>query len=257
VSALIRALERQEFSLAYQPQTNSNGSSVAGVEALVRWTDPERGAVAPADFVQAAEKSGDIDQLGEWALRRACRDATRWPDLFVAVNVSPRQFRGPDFVDLVRDAASSAGLPLERLELEITEGAYFDEPDRAEAELQALRAIGVSIALDDFGTGYSSLSYLRRLPLNKIKIDKSFVSDIHVPHSASIVTAVISLAHALDLKVTAEGVETQAQLEFLRAAKCDYIQGFLFSGPVEPQQISRLLAGDARPIGSQDCRRTD
>lgn len=241
MSSLIKAIERQELSLLYQPEMSCDGSVVAGVESLVRWSDPGRGSMQPADFVQAAEKSGDIDQLGEFVLRRACRDAAHWPGIFVAVNVSPLQFRSPNFVKLVEDAALSNGLPLDRLELEITEGAYFDDAERAEEELRSLRALGVSIALDDFGTGYSSLSYLRRLPLNKIKIDKSFVDEIHTAGAAAIVQAVVSLAHALALKITAEGVETRDQLRFLQAAGCDYIQGYLFSGPVEAEEISRRL----------------
>ena len=160
---------------------------------------PERGLVLPVEFVQFAERNELIDQLGAWVLRRACRDGARWPGIGVAVNVSPRQFRSPDFIAFVEATARAEGMPFDRLEIEITESAYFDDPDRAEEELRSLRALGIKVALDDFGTGYASLSYLRRLPLDKIKIDKSFVDALDTVDGAAIVHAIVALARALGL----------------------------------------------------------
>ena len=242
MSSLIGGFEIEELCVLYQPEMACDGATILGVESLVRHSGSPNGTGTGA-FVRAAEKSGEIDRLGEWVLRRACRDAAAWPNIFVAVNVSPLQFRSPRFVDLVVDAARVGGLPLTRLELEITEGSYFDDVDRAEAELRELRALGVKIALDDFGTGYSSLSYLRRLPLDRVKIDKSFVDDLESKGTAAIVRAVISLARALDLEVTAEGIETREQLDFLRAAGCGCVQGFLFSGPLTAPDVTRRVGG--------------
>jgi EAL domain-containing protein (putative c-di-GMP-specific phosphodiesterase class I) len=246
---LREAIEKDQLFLLYQPQVSADDLAIASVEALVRCRRPERGLVLPVEFVQFAERNELIDQLGAWVLRRACRDGAHWPGIGVAVNVSPRQFRSPDFITFVEATARAEGMPFERLEIEITESAYFDNPDRAEEELRSLRALGIKVALDDFGTGYSSLSYLRRLPLDKIKIDKSFVDALDTVDGAAIVHAIVALARALRLKVTAEGVETIDQQDFLRAAGCDYLQGYLFSQAVSAAEISAILAGTAPAVG--------
>lgn len=238
---LKEAILKDRLLLHYQPQFTPDGAGIQCVEALVRWQDPERGLIPPRLFIPLAEKTGLVAELGSWVLRRACRDGIAWPGISVAVNVSPLQFRDPGFVDFVRATADSAGLPFSRLEIEITEGAYFDDIERAQNELRRLRALGISLALDDFGTGYASLTYLRRLPFTKIKIDKSFVDECQTVGSAAIIHAVIALSRALGLKVTAEGVETPEQQRFLRAAGCHYLQGFLFSKPVPAAQIAPLL----------------
>jgi EAL domain-containing protein (putative c-di-GMP-specific phosphodiesterase class I) len=238
---LAEALASNRLALAYQPLVTADGAKMIGVEALVRWQDPIRGDIPPSTFVPIAEKSGLVNQLGEFALSQACHDGGEWDDLRVCVNVSPMQFRNPGFVSLAEAFIRAANFPFHRLELEITESAYFDDPARAEDEIKMLRALGGRVALDDFGTGYASLTHLRRLPLTTVKIDRSFVREIHRVDSAAIVHAVVALARALGLKVTAEGVETAEQVRFLRAAGCHYLQGFLFSQPVPADEISRRL----------------
>ncbi len=242
VDDLREAVRNDHLVLHYQPEMTADGARMECVEALVRWQDPERGLIPPRLFIPLAEKSGLIGELGAWVIRRACREGAAWPGLMIAVNVSPFQFRDPGFVDFVRATADSAGLPFNRLEIEVTEGAYFDDVDRAQNELRRLRALGMSIALDDFGTGYASLTYLRRLPFTKIKIDKSFVDECQSVGAAAIIHAVVAMSRALGLKVTAEGVETVEQQRFLRAAGCHYLQGFLFSPAVPARDISAKLA---------------
>ena len=239
---LVAAIERDELFLAYQPQVLPDGSSMAGVEALVRWRHPTRGAIGPTDFLFAVEAHGLSDELGTWVLKRACREALRWPHLTLSVNVSPTQFRRARFVERLVESVSETGFPLTRLELEVVETAFFEDPASAEAQLRHLRSFGIGLALDDFGIGYSSLSYLRRMPFTKLKIDKSFIDDVTMMHSAAIVHAVIALARAIGLKVTAEGVETKEQQNFLRIAGCHYLQGYLFSKPVAAVDIDVLLS---------------
>jgi EAL domain-containing protein (putative c-di-GMP-specific phosphodiesterase class I) len=239
---LVAAIERDELFLVYQPQMLPDGQSMAGVEALVRWQHPVRGALGPADFLNAVEVNGLCDELGTWVLRRACREALRWPGLTLSVNVSPRQFQKARFVERVVETVRDIGFPLTRLELEVVETAFFEDPGSAEAQLRHLRTFGIGLALDDFGIGYSSLSYLRRMPFSKLKIDKSFIDDVTMMESAAIVHAVIALARAIGLKVTAEGVETAQQQQFLRIAGCHYLQGYLFSKPVSPTEIDEMLA---------------
>jgi EAL domain-containing protein (putative c-di-GMP-specific phosphodiesterase class I) len=241
VDELAEAISQDRLSLVYQPQMTADGRTMIGVEALVRWHDPRRGAIDPSVFIPLAEKSGLVMELGAWALRRACHDGADWHPLIVGVNVSPVQFNDKEFVALVETIAKEAGMPLERLELEITESAYFGDPVRAVEEVASLRALGIRVALDDFGTGYASLTYLRRLPLTKIKIDQSFVREIDRIDSAAIIHAVVALARALGLKVTAEGVETREQQRFLQAAGCHYLQGYLFSQPVKAEEIADAL----------------
>jgi diguanylate cyclase len=240
---LAEAIAQGQLSLVYQPQMTSDGAKMVGVEALVRWEDPIRGEISPSIFVPIAEKSGLVNQLGEFALTRACADGAQWDEIRVCVNVSPMQFRDPGFVELAEAIARNAKFPFNRIELEITEHAYFDDPDRAALEIKALRGLGFRVALDDFGTGYASLTYLRRLALDTIKIDQSFVREIDRIDSAAIIHAVVALARALGLKVTAEGVETTEQMRFLRAAGCHYLQGYLFSSPVTAAEITKKLKG--------------
>jgi EAL domain-containing protein (putative c-di-GMP-specific phosphodiesterase class I) len=256
---LRRAIETDQLALLYQPQVAADGVSLAAVEAVVRWDHSSRGRLGPQAFVPLAESSGLIDPLGEWVLRRACRDALRWPGLCVSVNVSPLQFRRPDFVATVEAIARDAGAPIAQIELEILETAVFDNEAHAESDLRALRDLGFRIALDDFGAGYTSLAYLRRLPFDKLKIDKCFIDDIGSLRGVAIVQAIVALARALGMKVTAEGVETAAQHRVLRAAGCHYLQGFLFSPPVSAEAIDALWLGDrARvpepPLGAAGAR---
>jgi len=239
---LVAALERDELFLAYQPQMLPDGQTMAGVEALVRWQHPVRGTIGPVDFLCAVEAHGLSDELGTWVLKRACREALRWPSLTLSVNVSPTQFQKARFVDRLVECVCEIGYPLTRLELEIVETAFFEDPGSAEAQLRHLRSFGIGLALDDFGIGYSSLSYLRRMPFTKLKIDKSFIDDVTMMQSAAIVHAVIALARAIGLKVTAEGVETGEQQQFLRIAGCHYLQGYLFSKPVSAAEIDEMLA---------------
>jgi diguanylate cyclase (GGDEF)-like protein len=227
------AMTRDEFALHYQPVVNAADQTTCGVEALVRWRHPDRGMVSPSVFIPLAEETGLIVALGEWVLRRACADAAGWPaHVKVAVNLSPVQLRKSSLVEVVASALNEAGLPPERLELEITETVLLEKAQAAIAALHALRRMGVSIVLDDFGTGYSSLSYLRAFPFDKIKIDKSFVDEMQSrTDCAAIVSAVAGLARTLNMATTAEGVETPEQLALLRAAGCGQAQGYLFSRP--------------------------
>ncbi len=240
-SDLREAIEKNQLRVLYQPQMTSDGSRMASVESLVRWEHPVHGLLGPGHFVPLAEKTSLISELGEAVLRQSCIDALRWPQISVGVNVSPLQFRDPAFAEKIEAIVRQSGLPFERLELEIVESSYFDDPDKAEAMLRRLRDLGIRIALDDFGTGYSSLSCLLRLPLDKIKIDRSFVVGVDTIRSASIIHAIIALARAIGLKVTAEGIETEDQQRFLRAAGAHYLQGYLYSAPVPVEMIDHLL----------------
>ena len=215
---------------------------VIGVEALLRWNSPDRGRVAPADFIPVAEESGLIVGIGEWVLRAACREAARWPELVVSVNVSPAQFRQRDLVGSVKEALAEARIDAEQLELEITEGVLIANTADALRTLRQLKDIGVRIAMDDFGTGYSSLSYLQKFPLDKIKIDQSFISGL-CEDSSAIVRAIIDLGHSLGMQICAEGVETADQARLLRREGCKQAQGFLFGQAMEPALIDELLAG--------------
>jgi len=226
------AVERNELVLHYQPQALIGGD-VVGFEALVRWRHPERGMVSPAAFIPLAEESGLIISIGAWILREACREAASWPKpMQIAVNLSPVQFRHGDLLAMVARILSETGLPARRLELEVTEGVLFEDFERALSNLRRLKALGVRIAMDDFGTGYSSLSYLQAFPFDKIKIDQSFVSMIRKDEqSAAIIRAIVGLGRGLAMNVAAEGVETAAQLEFLRAEACHEVQGYLVGRP--------------------------
>ena len=242
------ALGRNELEVHYQPQVDLSGGRAVGVEALIRWRHRERGWISPLQFILVAEDCDLIHPLGEFVLVRGCRQIEAWDKagltgLRLAVNVSAQQFRSPDFLEAVTRALRATGLEPSRLELELTESVLVDNRDEAILILKRLKTLGVQIAVDDFGTGYSSLSYLSRLPIDCLKIDRSFVSRVHERgRDAAIAQAVITLAHSLGLRVVAEGVETDDQREFLRSHACDLGQGYLFSRPVQPDAIARLVA---------------
>ncbi len=239
---LREAIRKSEFEVLYQPMVDTKGQKLIGVEALIRWNSPQRGQVLPGTFIGLAEDTGLIIPMGEWVLRTACEAATKWPDIFVSVNLSPVQFRQPDLVRKVREILNETGLPPERLELEITEGVLLQNTDFSLAILDGLKDIGVKIAMDDFGTGYSSLSYLQRFDFDKIKLDQSFVRQLEQSDEAgSIVRAVLGLAKSLGMKSTAEGVETKEQLEFLEQEGCDQLQGWYFGRATRPEKITDIL----------------
>ena len=240
---LRQALEKEEFELFYQPLINLSAREIVAFEALLRWRRPEQGLVAPNDFIPLAEEIGLIVPLGAWVLNQACAQAVTWPDhIRVSVNLSPVQFKSNTLVLSVMAALSASGLDPRRLELEITETVMMHDTEATLATLVRLRALGVSISMDDFGTGYSSLSYLRKFPFDKIKIDQSFVRGLSgEDESAAIVRAVTGLGRSLGMTTTAEGVETNDQLELLRREGCVEVQGFLFSAPVPSADISLLL----------------
>jgi diguanylate cyclase (GGDEF)-like protein/PAS domain S-box-containing protein len=245
------AIKRDELSLYYQPQAISAvdvaESEIIGFEALARWNHPVRGFVPPSDFIPIAEESGLIVEMGEWILRQACREAASWPKpLQIAVNLSPAQFAHGDVVGLVHAILLETGLSPGRLELEITEGVLIEDFDRGLALLRRLKALGVRISMDDFGSGYSSLSYLQAFPFDKIKVDRAFVMNLgRNPQSAAIVSAVIDLAHGLDMSVVAEGVETKEQLSFLTSEDCDAVQGYLIGKPLPIGQYAALVGRKA------------
>ncbi len=246
---LRQAIERAEFTVHYQPLVDLRGGVIVGFEALVRWRHPQRGMVPPHEFIAAAEETGLIGPLGEYVLREACAQARAWRQagyggLRAAVNCSARQFRDDGILEAVDRALRESGLPADSLDLEITESILLDGTDSVNARFRALRERGVRIAIDDFGTGYSSLSYLKRLSIQQLKIDRSFVRDIGTdPDDAAIVSAIVAIAHTLELEVVAEGIETHEQLAYLRRAGCDYGQGYLFSRPLPAEEFERLLAG--------------
>ncbi len=240
---LRRAVKAQEFELNYQPLVDLASGRVSALEALVRWRHPERGLIPPDDFIPIAEEIGLVGAIGAWVLRQACAAAAEWPaGVRVAVNVSAAQFKCPTLVATVLDALAASALPPERLELEITETAFLADAEATLAALHKLRAEGVRIAMDDFGTGYSSLGYLRSFPFDKIKIDRCFIRDIETSVDCkAIVRAVVGLGSNLGIVTTAEGVETAAQLDQLRAEGCDQGQGYLFSRPVPARDVAALL----------------
>lgn len=251
---LREAIENDGLRLLYQPIVNASGETVMGVEALCRWTHPEHGEIPPVEFIPIAEHSGMIIELGEWVLRRACLDGLGWPNLVVAVNVSPLQFRRTDFVEVVERILRETGFDPDRLELELTESTLLGNVESAETAMHRLRRLGVRLALDDFGTGYSSLSYLRRFPFDKLKIDRSFVRSIERgSDAAAIVHAIVSLGRGLGMKVTAEGVETAEQQLFLRAAGVHFMQGYRFGRAGAPEEVGVRIAtpGVYRSIESQ------
>jgi EAL domain-containing protein (putative c-di-GMP-specific phosphodiesterase class I) len=235
---LHRALAEREFALYYQPQVDRDNRCI-GVEALIRWLNPSRGMVAPAEFIPLAEECGLIQPIGRWVVEQACERLAAWArdpltaDLTLAVNVSAKQFRQADFIERIREVIDRFATNPSRLKLELTESLLLVDIDDAIAKMLALRGLGVTFSLDDFGTGYSSLSYLKRLPLDQIKIDRSFVNDVLTdPNDAAICKAIIALGMSLGLNVIAEGVETEGQWERLRAEGCAAVQGYFFGRPM-------------------------
>jgi len=245
-SELFHALTENQFFLQYQPQIDINTRRVTGAEALIRWRHPIRGLISPGDFIPIAERSGFIQELGTWVLNEACKQLKTWRasglDIQVAVNVSPLQILDPKIVDHVNNALQTTGIPANKLELEITESIFLRDETTVLERLQELRDCNLDIALDDFGTGYSSLSYLKRLPVSTLKIDQSFVREMFTGNDDTRITsAIINMAHSLNLKVIAEGIENERQLEFFRNAACDVGQGFLFSRPLNVEDFERFV----------------
>jgi diguanylate cyclase (GGDEF)-like protein len=242
---LRKAITAGEFEVFYQPIVNLADNRISGFEALLRWNHPTRGRVLPSEFIPLAEETGLIVPIGAWVLRQACAQAMTWPsDLRVAVNASPVQFRSKGLVSAVMSALAASGLRSDRLELEITETVLMHNNDATLAMLHQLRSLGVRISMDDFGTGYSSLSYLRSFPFDKIKIDQTFVRDlVEKPDSIAIIRAVARLGHSFGMTTTAEGVETQEQLDQMRAEGCTEVQGYFYSKPLPVGEIARLLSG--------------
>jgi diguanylate cyclase (GGDEF)-like protein len=249
------AIRQDAFEVHYQPVVAAEGGGMVGVEALLRWTHPTRGPISPSMFIPLAEESGLMVELGEFALRRALKDGARWPDLFVSVNLSPVQIRSRGLVERAAAILNETGMPASRVVLEVTEGVLIDNPDEAQLKLDALRSLGVATALDDFGTGYSSLNYLQRFPFDRLKIDRSFVASLgSTGNSGAIVQSIVTLGHALGMKVLAEGVETNEQRVLLRLAGCDEMQGYLFAKACPAESIDKLLA---RPLATRTARRAD
>jgi diguanylate cyclase len=250
-SELRRALERDELRIFYQPKVRAHNGRGTGAEILVRWQHPERGLVSPAEFIPIAEETGLIVPLGEWVLRAACAQSKAWLNAGlrvprITVNVSGKQFHAPQMTETIVSALKASGLEPQYLGIELTESAVMGNADRDIRTLHELKALGVTLSIDDFGTGYSSLSYLKRFPLDELKIDRSFVSGVDTdPDNAAIVIAVIAMAHCLGLSVVAEGVETQAQLAFLKSKACDECQGFLFAKPMPAEAFGKLLGAGA------------
>ncbi|MEP6802145.1 MAG: EAL domain-containing protein, partial [Acidobacteriota bacterium] len=246
-SRLRQAIQNEELVLQYQPLVDLKTNRIRGAEALIRWEHPDMGLLAPGEFIPLAEISGLIVPIGEWVLRTACGQMREWqrlghPRLAVAVNLSARQFQQADLVSQVRSALESADLAPEFLDLEITESNAMQNAEVSISTLWDLKNLGVQLSMDDFGTGYSSLNYLKRFPIDRLKIDQSFVRDVTTdPDDAAIASAIIAMAHSLELTVVAEGVETEPQLAFLRDQRCDEMQGYLVSRPVAPARFLELL----------------
>ncbi|KPB04520.1 bifunctional diguanylate cyclase/phosphodiesterase [Bacillus sp. CHD6a] len=250
---LRKALERHEFTVAYQPQIDVNSNQIIGAEALLRWNHPEWGSISPAEFIPIAEETGLILQIGEWILKEACMQNKRWQDqgykpLRIAVNISSRQFQQSDLLDRVKNILKETGLESHYLELELTESIIQDSK-HAVAKMQQLKKMGIHLSIDDFGTGYSSLNYLKTFPIHTLKIDQSFTRNIYAdPKDASLVETIITMAHNLNLKVIAEGVETEDQLRFLQQHHCNEAQGYYFSRPISADEMSGMLEGNAIKI---------
>ncbi|MBI5409715.1 MAG: EAL domain-containing protein [Nitrospirae bacterium] len=252
---LRKALERDELLLYYQPQINANIGAITGMEALIRWRQSDGKIILPSKFIALAEETGIIIPISEWVLKTACKQNKAWQEegfktIPVSVNMSSLQFQQKEFIKILSGILHESGLRPQDLILELTESTIMQKTETAFALLHELAEMGVRITIDDFGTGYSSLSYLKRFPIHAIKIDRSFVRDITTdPDDAAIVRAIISMAHSLRLKIIAEGVETEAQLEFLSKQGCDVIQGYLFSHPLPPEEISKLLQAEKQGGG--------
>jgi diguanylate cyclase (GGDEF)-like protein len=256
-SDLRQAMSGGELEIYYQPCLSLQSNEITGCEALLRWRHRERGMISPAEFIPIAEETGLINQLGEWVLATACKEAVGWPDdIKLAVNVSPVQFKSGTLALKIMAALAASGLPASRLELEITEAVLIRDDETALAILHQLRAIGVQIALDDFGTGYSSLSYLQRFPFDKIKIDRCFVNDIaEASGSSSIIQAVVNIAAARSMTTTAEGVETEEQQRLLRMLGCSEMQGYLFSPARPAAELKQLFSAHHDRVATGQARK--
>lgn len=260
-TSLRYAIEREEFQVYYQPQVNLATGQIIGAEALVRWQNPNRGLISPADFIPLAEETGLIIPLGEWVLRSACIQAQAWsnlgfPPLRIAVNLSSRQFNQSDLSEQLIKILHQTRLDPQWLELELTESMVVQNVEATIARLHEIRSLGIQISIDDFGTGYSSLSYLQKLPFDTLKIDQCFVRQLdNNPKNAALTRAIIDMARSLSLKVIAEGVETLQELAFLCQNRCDAMQGYLFSRPVSADEFQQLIAsGKCLQIPSPDIR---
>jgi EAL domain-containing protein (putative c-di-GMP-specific phosphodiesterase class I) len=246
-SELHEALRSEQFELQYQPKVDTLTGRINSAEALIRWRHPQRGLLPPGAFIGIADECGLLDDIGEWVLFEACRQAKAWqraglPHLRVAVNLASSQFRLANLVDQIRRALEAVDLDPQLLEVELTESAVMSDAEESIVILEAISSMGVLVSVDDFGTGYSSMSYLRRFPIDKLKIDRCFVEEMtRRPEDASIVGAIISLAHSLQMKVIAEGVETSEQLALLAQLGCDQYQGFFFSPALSPAQFVALV----------------
>src|SRR3954470_9481863 len=248
------ALEKEQLRMVYQPCVDASSEEVTGFEALIRWEHPEKGPVSPVEFIPLAEEIGLIDEIGEWVLRTACAEAAKWPQhITVAVNLSPIQFKSPALPTVVRMVLSDTGLPANRLELEITEGVFLSNDEHVHDMIHSLKGIGLKLALDDFGTGYSSLSYLQRVPFDKIKIDRSFVTGASDPEgrNAALIRAMVGLASDLKMQTTAEGVETQEELQLVRTLGCSLVQGYIFGKPMPPEEALELAKKGAATLPEQ------
>ena len=243
---LRNALRNHELELRYQPQVDTRTGEVVSMEALVRWKHPQRGMVSPLEFIPVAERTGQIIELGEWVMGEVARHCLYWDSLGIkpfriCVNISPLQFNQADLPEWIENFLRRSKLTPDRLELELTESAIMTDAKTNIAKLRALKALGLQLAVDDFGTGYSSLSYLKRFPIDTLKIDQSFVADLHSPDGAAIVDAIIVLAKTLNLRVIAEGIEDEYQLSYLVAKECDLLQGFYFARPIYPEDVPDML----------------
>jgi EAL domain-containing protein (putative c-di-GMP-specific phosphodiesterase class I) len=259
ITALRHAIDAGEFLLHYQPKVDMRGGRIVGVEALIRWNRPGHGIIAPTNFVPLLEESSLILEVGAWVLRQSAADYRDWLQKGlsaprIAVNVSPLQLRHSDFIAVLEQAVGSTGEPRAALDIEITEGVLMEKTDEVIQKLNRIRQMGVCVAIDDFGTGYSSLRYLARLPIDTLKIDRSFVMAMtENADDMAIVASIISLAHGLDLNVVAEGVETEEQRKLLRLLRCDQTQGYLFSRPVAKDELENLLRSERSEAAAKPC----
>ena len=246
-SDLRHAIARSEFLLHYQPKLDLATNRIVSVEALVRWQHPKRGLVQPGEFIELAEETGMIMELGAYVITQACLQFKQWQAMgidleSIAVNLSPVQFRRDDLVEHIAEILDSTGVPPNRLELEITEGAVMHNEEKSIETMKRLKALGISLSMDDFGVGYSSLSHLTRFPIDRLKIDQSFISDLpQNQEKAAVVRAIVAMAHSLNLATVAEGVETAEQERFMKAVGCDQFQGYFLSRPIPAQELKALI----------------